>query len=69
MTMITFQEGERSRFRPSPFVSFIRPAVLTVVKLRDAWRRRQTERMLEGLPTEIRKDIGWPASNAAPSRR
>ncbi|MBW6424643.1 hypothetical protein KX729_24635 [Rhizobium sp. XQZ8] len=69
MTMITYQEGERSRFRPSPFVSFIRPAVVTVLALREAWRRRQTEKMLEGLPTEIRKDIGWPTTNAAPSRR
>lgn len=68
MTMITY-ESERSRFRPSPFATFIRPAILTVVRARDAWRRRQTERMLEGLPTEIRKDIGWPATNAAPSRR
>jgi hypothetical protein len=25
-----------------------------------AWQRRKTERMLEALPSEIRKDIGWP---------
>jgi hypothetical protein len=69
MTMITYQESERSRFRPSPLVSFIRPAALTVLRLRDAWRRRQTEKVLEGLPSEIRKDIGWPTTNAAPGRR
>ncbi|AYD00964.1 hypothetical protein [Neorhizobium sp. NCHU2750] len=27
-----------------------------------AWNRRKTERMLEGLPQEIRKDIGWPTT-------
>jgi hypothetical protein len=27
-----------------------------------ASRRRKTERMLEGLPQEIRKDIGWPTT-------
>lgn len=27
-------------------------------------RHRQTEKMLESLPAELRKDIGWPASDA-----
>ncbi|MCF6368713.1 DUF1127 domain-containing protein [Rhizobium halophilum] len=27
------------------------------------WRQRQTERMLESLPAEIRKDIGWPSGD------
>ncbi|MDQ0135509.1 hypothetical protein J2T08_003430 [Neorhizobium galegae] len=69
MTMITYQESDRSRFRPSSFASLIHPALTVVVRLRDQWRRRQTERMLEGLPAEIRKDIGWPTTNAAPHRR
>ncbi|MFN7104185.1 MAG: hypothetical protein ACK4N1_16345 [Pseudorhizobium sp.] len=33
----------------------------TLLHLR--WRQRQTERMLESLPSEIRKDIGWPTSD------
>ncbi|UIK07447.1 hypothetical protein [Neorhizobium galegae] len=69
MTMITYQESDRSRLRPSSFASLIRPALNAVISLRDQWRRRQTERMLEGLPAEIRKDIGWPTTNAAPHRR
>jgi len=69
MSMITYQESERSRFRPSPFISFIRPAVDAVLKLQNAWRRRQTEKVLEGLPSEIRKDIGWPTTSTTPTRR
>jgi hypothetical protein len=69
MTMITYQKGSRSRSRTSPFVSALRPAFLAALALRDAWRRRQTEKMLEGLPTEIRKDIGWPTTATKPSRR
>jgi hypothetical protein len=29
----------------------------------ESWNRRKTERMLEGLPVDIRKDIGWPTSD------
>lgn len=69
MTMITYQESDRSRPQLSSFASLIRPALTVAVRLRDRWSRRQTERMLEGLPAEIRKDIGWPTTNAAPHRR
>jgi hypothetical protein len=69
MTMITYQESDRSRPQSSSFASLIRPALTVVARLRDQWHRRQTERMLEGLPAEIRKDIGWPTTNAAPHRR
>ncbi len=38
-----------------------------------AWQaartRRQTERMLESLPFDARKDIGWPTSDAAATER
>lgn len=33
-----------------------------------AWRRRQTERAIEGLPSELRKDIGWPSTDERPRR-
>ncbi|MGK9054084.1 hypothetical protein QTA58_20005 [Neorhizobium sp. CSC1952] len=69
MTMITYQGSERSRVRPSSFVSTIRPALLIALKLRDEWSRRKTEKMLESLPAEIRKDIGWPTPNAPANRR
>lgn len=35
-----------------------------VARVSVAWQRRKTERMLESLPQEIRKDIGWPTTNS-----
>lgn len=32
-------------------------------RLQDAWTRSRTERALEGLPFDMRKDIGWPTSD------
>lgn len=69
MTMIIYQESDRSRSRPSSFASLVRPALLLIVKLRNDWHRRQTERMLEGLDLDIRKDIGWPSSQPDYNRR
>lgn len=68
MTVITYHGSARSRVRPSSFASLLYPARVAL-KLRDEWRRRQTEKMLESLPAEIRKDIGWPTSNAPADRR
>ena len=28
------------------------------------WRRWRTQRMIENLPADIRKDIGWPTTGA-----
>ncbi|WP_117192641.1 hypothetical protein [Rhizobium terrae] len=69
MTMITYQESDRSRHQSSSFASFPSSALLPILKLRDQWRRRQTERMLEGLDPEIRKDIGWPTTDVATHRK
>ncbi len=32
-------------------------------RLQDAWKRHRTERALEGMPFDLRKDIGWPATD------
>lgn len=45
------------------FRSLGRPVLMLAALLQLRWRQRQTERMLESLPSEIRKDIGWPSSN------
>ncbi|MBN9031295.1 MAG: hypothetical protein BGO05_19090 [Rhizobiales bacterium 63-7] len=37
-------------------------------RLQDAWTRNRTERALEGLPFDMRKDIGWPASDSDASK-
>lgn len=30
-----------------------------------AWRRWQTERQIESMPLDVRKDIGWPSADEA----
>jgi hypothetical protein len=40
---------------------------LLSLKLRENWRRRQTEKLLEGLDPAIRKDIGWPTTDVTPN--
>lgn len=37
-----------------------RPIVQFTSRLHAEWQHRRNERMLESLPSEIRKDIGWP---------
>lgn len=37
-----------------------RPLARLSSHLQHEWRQRRTERALNGLPAEIRKDIGWP---------
>lgn len=32
-------------------------------QLQAHWQHHRTEKMLEALPAEIRKDIGWPSSD------
>lgn len=38
-------------------------------KLARRWHRWQTEREIESMPFEIRKDIGWPAAYEDDVRR
>ncbi|WP_454849787.1 hypothetical protein [Rhizobium binxianense] len=32
-------------------------------RLLRSWRRWQTERQIESMPFEVRKDIGWPSAD------
>lgn len=62
MTTITYLD--QRRIQPSSAATTAgrgRISSLTE-RLAAAWNRRKTERMLEGLPQEIRKDIGWPTT-------
>lgn len=69
MTMITYHESTRSHSPHSALALLVSKAAAPILKLRDAWRRRQTERFLEGLDPEIRKDIGWPTTDVISDRR
>lgn len=44
---------------PSAYHPF-RPAGRLAARLIAQWRRWQTEREVEALPFDLRKDIGWP---------
>lgn len=69
MSMMTYQESTRSRVGTLSLASLFGPAFAAITRLTDAWRRRQTERMLEGLDPDIRKDIGWPTTDTIPGRK
>jgi hypothetical protein len=57
------------------FQAVVTPAISAVfaplIAVRRTWSRYRTERILEGLPAELRKDIGYPSSgdNASARRR
>jgi uncharacterized protein YjiS (DUF1127 family) len=62
MTMITYHQADSpSRLRLySP--SWLLHVTAYAGSLLASWRRRQTLRMLESLPQETLKDIGWPTA-------
>lgn len=43
--------------------SLYSPLVRLADHVHTQWRHRQTERILQALPAEIRKDIGWPTTD------
>lgn len=65
MTTITFRDGGKS------LSSFGRYSSLGSYanKLVRAWRRWQTERQIESMPFDIRKDIGWPSADETGKNR
>lgn len=73
MTMILdhrTRQSQRHWQLPSlPFSPLLRMMGEQIRSLQAARSRRQTERLLESLPFDARKDIGWPASDAADTER
>jgi hypothetical protein len=62
MTTITYLDQRRSG-SSAPATTTCHGFISTFAeRAAAAWNRRKTERMLEGLPQEIRKDIGWPTT-------
>jgi len=60
MTVITYLDQRRPGGSSKPRNTYPQPSLFE--RAIAAWNRRKTERMLEGLPQEIRKDIGWPTT-------
>ncbi|MBB3393032.1 hypothetical protein FHT82_005821 [Rhizobium sp. BK275] len=59
MTSMTYRDGGKglsSYGRHSSLGSY-------ADRLVRAWRRWQTERQIESMPLDIRKDIGWPSAD------
>lgn len=62
MTTITYLDQRRVGASPAPRNVGHKQITSLFERAVAAWNRRKTERMLEGLPQEIRKDIGWPTT-------
>ncbi|GAA3112437.1 hypothetical protein GCM10010520_65850 [Rhizobium viscosum] len=65
MTSMTYRDGGKSVSSHSSHSSIGSYAD----KLVRAWRRWQTERQIESMPFDIRKDIGWPSADETGKRR
>ncbi|MET3585001.1 hypothetical protein ABID21_001102 [Pseudorhizobium tarimense] len=57
-----------ARLTGSRIRGLTRPLTRFALHVQAEWRHRRTERMLESLPAEIRKDIGWPAADTPRSQ-
>ena len=61
MTTISYRDTRLSSALAQTSVSH--PFTAFVARLRADWDRWQTERAIEALPSDMRKDIGWPTSD------
>ncbi len=59
MTSITFRDGGKSHSSYGSHSSLGSFAD----KIVRAYRRWQTERQIESMPMDVRKDIGWPSAD------
>jgi hypothetical protein len=69
MTTITYIHGHRRSPTHARGSGLLHAPATLLLRLRDQWRRRQAEKMLESLPSDIRKDIGWPSIASGPDAR
>lgn len=70
MTLASFGTtftGSRALRRPLSMTTLTAPLASAAMQLRRWHDSRRTERALEGMPLDLRKDIGWPS--AAPQQR
>ncbi|MDK4737861.1 MULTISPECIES: hypothetical protein [unclassified Rhizobium] len=61
MTTITYRHTGRTHSSLPPSATF----VPFITRIFDRWQQWRSERELESLSDDVRKDIGWPAINEA----
>ncbi|MBB5573525.1 MULTISPECIES: hypothetical protein [Rhizobium] len=65
MTTITYRHSDRTR-SPLPSAGTF---VQLITRITDRWQQWRSERELESLPDDMRKDLGWPAVDEAKNSR
>ncbi|WFU10929.1 hypothetical protein QA646_08850 [Rhizobium sp. CB3090] len=65
MTTITYRQSGRMR-SPLPSTGTF---VQLITRIADRWQRWRSERELESLSDDMRKDLGWPAIDEAKNSR
>ena len=66
MTTITYRETAKRHSLPSSVTAFSFSGLSA--RLADRWTKWQTERELEAMPLDMRKDFGWPAADISEDR-
>jgi hypothetical protein len=69
MTTVTCLYPPSHSTRRSAATNVLRLASAPFLALRANWRRREAEKLLESLPADVRKDIGWPSVEQGPTAR
>ncbi|MGF9564029.1 hypothetical protein [Neorhizobium sp. JUb45] len=60
MAMFTSHHAHKSN---SVFGAVWAIAVGSIAEVRASWRRRKNAELIQSMPAELRKDIGWPTSD------
>ncbi|MBB4569008.1 hypothetical protein [Rhizobium leucaenae] len=61
MTTITYRHTHRTRSPLPPTGTFVQ----LITRIADHWQQWRSERELESLSDDMRKDLGWPAVDEA----
>ena len=63
MTSLAQTPRSTSPERFVPIACSPKTAARFIDRVRDGWKRWQTERAIEAMPADMRKDIGWPTTD------
>lgn len=63
MTSLAHTSRSSSPERFVPISAAVKSPSRFIDRVRDGWSRWQTERAIEAMPADMRKDIGWPTTD------